>query len=226
MRLSQLCDLCKSHVIERKGDCEVKELCMDNRVIREGELFFCISGARFDAHKFAPGAVEKGACALVVERFLELDVPQVLVKNTRKAMTDMAAAFFGYPAREMKMLGVTGTKGKTTTTYLIKAIMEAAGMKSGLIGTTGNMIGNEYLHSEFTTPEPIDLHRTLRLMADRGVKAVTMEVSAHAIEMGRLEHVHFDAGCYTNLSQDHLDLFGNMENYFLAKSCAALYTAS
>ena len=217
MRLSQLCDLCKSYVIERKGDCEVKELCMDNRQIREGELFFCISGARFDAHKFAPGAVEKGACALVVERFLELDVPQVLVKNTRKAMTDMAAAFFGYPAREMKMLGVTGTKGKTTTTYLIKAIMEAAGMKSGLIGTTGNMIGNEYLHSEFTTPEPIDLHRTLRLMADQGVKAVTMEVSAHAIEMGRLEHVHFDAGCYTNLSQDHLDLFGNMENYFLCK---------
>ena len=217
MLLSVLCEKAGREVLERRGDCEVKELCMDNRIIKESELFFCISGARFDAHKFAPGAVEKGACALVVERFLDLDVPQVLVKNTRRAMTDMAAAFFGYPAREMKMLGITGTKGKTTTTYLVKSIMEHAGMKSGIIGTTGNMIGDRYLHSEFTTPEPIDLHRTLRQMADEGVQTVSMEVSAHAIEMGRLENVHFDAGCYTNLSQDHLDLFGTMEKYFECK---------
>lgn len=217
MLLSVLCEKAGAQVLERRGDCEVMELSMDNRKIRGGELFFCISGARFDAHNFAAGAVEKGACALVVERFLEIDVPQVLVKNARRAMTDMAPVFFGEPAKQLKMLGVTGTKGKTTTTYLVKAIMEHAGLKCGLIGTTGNMIGSRYLDSEFTTPEPIDLHRTLRQMADEGVQAVTMEVSAHAIEMGRLEHVHFDTGCYTNLSQDHLDLFGTMEKYFACK---------
>ncbi|MBE5776665.1 MAG: UDP-N-acetylmuramoyl-L-alanyl-D-glutamate--2,6-diaminopimelate ligase [Clostridiales bacterium] len=217
MLLSVLCEKAPEQVLERKGDCEILELSMDNRRIRGGELFFCISGARFDAHNFAKGAVEKGACALVVERYLDIDVPQVLVKNARRAMTDMAPAFFGDPAREIKMLGVTGTKGKTTTTYLVKAIMEEQGYRCGLIGTTGNMIGKEYLPSEFTTPEPIDLHRTLRQMADAGVNCVVMEVSAHAIEMERLVHVHFDAGCYTNLSQDHLDLFGTMEKYFECK---------
>lgn len=217
MLFSKLVSAAADQVLEARGDCEIGALFMDSRQKVERGLFFCIPGARFDAHSFAPQAMQNGAAALVVTRFLDADVPQVKVKNVRAAMSLMAAEFFGHPDREMKLLGVTGTKGKTTTSYLIKAIMEEAGYKVGLIGTTGNMIGSEYVKSEFTTPEPIDFFRTLRAMRDAGVTVVSMEVSAHAIEMGRLAGVHFEAGCYTNLSQDHLDLFGTMEKYFECK---------
>lgn len=217
MLLSVLAAAAAEQVIERKGDCEIGCLEMDSRKKMDRGLFFCIPGARFDAHDFAPQAIQNGAAALVVTRLLDIDVPQVQVGNVRAAMSLMAAEFFGHPDREMKLLGVTGTKGKTTTSYLIKAIMEEAGCKVGLIGTTGNMIGGEYVKSEFTTPEPIDFFKTLRMMRDAGVTVVSMEVSAHAIEMGRLAGVHFEVGCYTNLSQDHLDLFGTMEKYFACK---------
>ena len=217
MLLSTLAREAGEELLEIRGDCEIAELSMDSRRKQEGGLFFCVSGARFDAHDFAPQAVEQGAAALVVSHFLALDVPQVRVRNVRAAMSPMAAAFFGHPDREMRLLGITGTKGKTTTSYLVKAIMEQAGHKVGLIGTTGNMIGSEYMKSEFTTPEPIDFFRTLRRMRDAGVDVVSMEVSAHALEMGRREGVRFEAGCYTNLSQDHLDLFGTMEKYFECK---------
>lgn len=217
MLLSVLAREAGEELLELRGECDIASLSMDSRKPMTQGLFFCIPGARFDAHDFAPQAIANGAAALVVTRFLALDVPQVLVKNMRSAMSLMAAAFFGHPDREMKLLGVTGTKGKTTTSYLVKAIMEAAGHKVGLIGTTGNMIGSEYMKSEFTTPEPIDFFRTLRAMRDAGVTVVSMEVSAHALEMGRLKGVRFDAGCYTNLSQDHLDLFGTMEKYFACK---------
>ncbi len=217
MLLSALTLAAQSQVLETRGDTEIGELVMDSRKQSDRGLFFCIPGARFDAHGFAPQALKNGAAALVVTRFLDVDAPQVKVKNVRAAMSLMAAEFFGHPDREMKLLGVTGTKGKTTTSYLIKAIMEEAGCKVGLIGTTGNMIGSEYIKSEFTTPEPIDFFKTLRDMRNAGVTVVSMEVSAHAIEMGRLAGVHFEAGCYTNLSQDHLDLFGTMEKYFACK---------
>ena len=219
MLLSALAQSLGEELLEARGDCEISSLCMDNRKKAElrQALFFCVPGARFDGHNFAPQAVENGAAALVVNHFVEAKVPQIRVKNVRRAMSLISAAFFGHPEKEMKLLGVTGTKGKTTTSYLIKAIMEEAGYKVGLIGTTGNMIGGEYIKSEFTTPEPIDFFRTLRKMREEGVTVVSMEVSAHAIEMGRLMGVHFEAGCYTNLSQDHLDLFGTMEKYFQCK---------
>ena len=217
MLLSVLAKAAQQEVLETRGDCEIASMSLDSRKQLDRGLYFCIPGARFDGHSFAPQAVENGAGALVVTHFLDISVPQVRVKNVRAAMSHMAAEFYGHPERELKLLGVTGTKGKTTTSYLIKAIMEEAGCKVGLIGTTGNMIGKEYVKSEFTTPEPIDFFRTLRLMRDAGVTVVSMEVSAHAIEMGRLAGVHFEAGCYTNLSQDHLDLFGTMERYFECK---------
>ena len=217
MLLSALVKEAQEQVLETRGDCEIGSLSMDSRKQTDRGLFFCVPGARFDAHDFAPQALQNGAVALVVTHFLGENVPQVRVKNVRAAMSLMAAAFFGHPDREMKLLGVTGTKGKTTTSYLIKAIMEEAGCKVGLIGTTGNMIGKEYIKSEFTTPEPIDFFSTLRSMRDAGVTVVSMEVSAHALEMGRLAGVHFEVGCYTNLSQDHLDLFGTMERYFQCK---------
>ena len=218
MLLSQLAKAAETEVLSIRGDCDIRSMALDSRKKLDSGLYFCIPGMRFDGHTFAPQAIENGAAALVVTHFLEdVDVPQVQVKNVRAAMSLMAAEFYGHPDKEMKLLGITGTKGKTTTSYLVKAIMEESGCKVGLIGTTGNMIGQEYVKSEFTTPEPIDFFRTLRLMRDAGVTVVSMEVSAHAIEMGRLAGVHFEAGCYTNLSEDHLDLFGTMERYFECK---------
>ncbi len=217
MLLSELAREAGQEVVAIQGDCEIGSLAMDSRRKLDRGLFFCIPGARYDAHDFAPQAIANGAAALVVDHLLPLAVPQVQVKHVRAAMSPMAAAFYGHPERALQLLGITGTKGKTTTSYLVKAIMEQAGHKVGLIGTTGNMIGSEYMKSEFTTPEPIDFFRTLRKMRDAGVDVVSMEVSAHAIEMGRLAGVHFETGCYTNLSQDHLDLFGTMERYFECK---------
>ena len=206
-------------VLETSGDMQIQidHLLTDSREKSENGLFFCIPGLRRDAHDFAPQAVENGSIALVVERFLELPVPQVKVESVRSAMAYMAGAFYGYPARELRMIGVSGTKGKTTTSFLLKSVMEKAGFKTGLIGTTGNMIGDKRIKSNLTTPDPIDLHRCLRQMADDGVQVVVMEVSAHAVDMHRLDGITYEAACYTNLSQDHLDYFGTMERYFETK---------
>ena len=223
MKLSELARECAQLILEFKGDCQVGKPFINSRQKQHNGLFFCISGARFDAHEFAPQAIENGAAALVVERFLPLDVPQVLVRNVREAIGPMCAALYGHPADHMKMIGITGTKGKTTSSYLIKAILEAAGMKAGLIGTTGNMIGNTFIHGDMTTPEAHDLQGLLHRMEQEGVQAVVMEVSAHAIDMHRIDGITYDVGCYTNLSQDHLDYFETMERYFEAKK--AFFTA-
>ena len=207
------------YVLETRGDMEteIREITSVSKDKTESGLFFCIVGARFDAHDYAFEAVENGCAALIVERFVELDVPQVRVSNGRAAMSRIAMAFYGYPSRSMRMIGITGTKGKTTTTYLLKSILEKAGLKCGLIGSTGNMIAERHLEGKLTTPDPIDLQKILRRMADEGVQAVCMEVSAHAIDMYRLDGMEFEVGCYTNLSQDHLDYFYTMERYFETK---------
>ena len=132
-------------------------------------------------------------------------------------MARIAEAFYGHPSRQMRMIGITGTKGKTTTTYLLQSICEKAGLKCGIIGSTGTVVEEQHLDSKLTTPDPIDLQKMLRMMADEGVKVVCMEVSAHAIDMNRLDGMSFEVGCYTNLSQDHLDYFYTMERYFETK---------
>lgn len=208
------------YLLDTRGDLSVSiaRVSSNSREKAEGGLFFCFRGAHFDAHAYAAQAVENGCVAVVVERFLDdLDVPQILVSNGRAAMARMAAAFYGHAEREMRFVGITGTKGKTTTSYMVKAICEKAGYRVGLIGTTGNMIGETRLPSGKTTPDPIDLHRDLRKMADAGVQIVVMEVSAHAIDMYRLDGMTFEAGCFTNLSQDHLDYFGTLDAYFACK---------
>ena len=146
------------YLLDTRGDMdtEIASVTSNSREKTDRGVFFCIAGARFDAHSFAPQAVENGCAALVVERYVDVPVPQVRVSNGRAAMARMAAAFYGHPARQMKLVGVTGTKGKTTTTYMLKAIMEQAGHKAGLIGTTGNMIGSRRLKGSLTTPDPID----------------------------------------------------------------------
>lgn len=214
-------------VLETRGSMEadIGALVTDSREKAENGLFFCISGMRFDAHDFAHQAEKNGCVALIVERFVESSLAQVRVGNARSAMAYIASAFYGHPERSLRMVGVCGTKGKTTTSFLLKAIFEAAGMKTGLIGTTGNMIGDKHLPSNMTTPDPVDLHRCLRQMADEGVEAVSMEVSAHAVDMHRLDGITFEAAGYTNFSQDHLDYFITMERYFETKKSFFMHGA-
>ncbi len=200
-----------------KRDVDIETLTADSRQQCKNGLFFCIRGAKADAHDFAPQAIENGCRALVVERALPLSCPQIIVTDVRAAMARMAAAFYGHPERRLKLIGITGTKGKTTTTYLLKSILEQAGMACGIIGTTGCIAGKTKLPSKLTTPDPIEMFSILSIMANAGVEVVCMEVSAHALFLRKLEGVVFEAAAYTNLSQDHLDFFGTMENYFQAK---------
>ncbi len=217
MKLSQLAQAAAPYYVGIQGDCQVQSLSQDSRLATQDGLFFCVSGATVDAHNFAQQAVDNGAIALVVTRYLpQVQVPQLLVSDDRAAMSLISAAFYGNPARQLKLIGITGTKGKTTTSYMVKSIMEQAGLRCGLIGTTGNMIGDRWMKSQLTTPDPIELNRTLRDMVQEGVQVVCMEVSAHAMAMKRLEGIPFEAGCYLNLSQDHLDFFGTMDRYFEA----------
>lgn len=196
---------------------EIESLCADSRKVTQGALFFCTPGLRMDAHDFAPQAVEKGASALIVERKLDLNVPQVIVEDVRMAISYIASEFNGNPAEKLLMLGITGTKGKTTTSFLVKSIMEAAGVKTGLIGTVCSMIGDETIPTQLTTPDPIETQSILRRMVEAGVQCVIMEVSAHALAMNRLAGMKFKVGAFSNFSQDHLDFFKDMDAYFEAK---------
>ena len=198
-------------------DISIQSIEYDSRRVKPGCIFCCVVGMLFDGHTFAEAAVRDGASALLVERELPLPVPQILVPNARRAMAEIAAAFYGYPQREMQMLGVTGTNGKTTTTYMVKAIAEQAGKKVGLIGTIRNMIGTESIHTDRTTPESVDLFRILRIMADARCDMVVMEVSSHALEQCRVHGIQFDVGLFTNLTQDHLDYHKSFDNYLAAK---------
>ena len=199
------------------GDTQVRELQYNSKAVEPGDVFCCVSGTFSDGHDYAASAVKAGAVALVVERRLPLDVPQVIVPNTRTAMARMAAALYGYPARSMTMVGVTGTNGKTSTTYMLKSIAEQTGKKVGLIGTIRNLIGDEIIETERTTPESIELQRLFRRMKDAGVEIVVMEVSSHALDQKRVFGIEFDVGVFTNLTQDHLDYHKTFDNYLAAK---------
>jgi len=195
----------------------VLDLAYDARHVVPGALFFCVPGARADGHDFAPEAVERGAVALVVERRLPLEVPQVLVGDARAAMAVAADEFFGRPTEELQVAGVTGTSGKTTTAFLLYAILAAAGRRPGLLGTVEARVGGERRGVVHTTPEAIDLQRTFREMLDAGDRSCAMEASSHASALHRLDRVRFAVLVFTNLSQDHLDFHGDMESYFQAK---------
>ncbi len=201
----------------RRAPVEIGDLAYDARAVGPGALFFCVPGSRADGHDFAPEAVANGAVALVVERPLELDVPQVVVPDARRAMAPAADEFFGHPSEELQVAGVTGTNGKTTTTFLLYSILAAAGRRPGLVGTIESRVGGERRLAIRTTPEAIDVQRTFREMLDAGDRSCAMEATSHGSELGRLDRAHFSALVFTNLSQDHLDFHGTMERYFEAK---------
>jgi UDP-N-acetylmuramoyl-L-alanyl-D-glutamate--2,6-diaminopimelate ligase len=196
---------------------EITDLAYDARRVTPGALFVCVRGHHADGHDFAPQAIEHGAAALLVERPLDLPVPQLAVEDARAAMGRAADAFFASPTRELHVAGVTGTNGKTTTAFLLYAILAAAGRRPGLLGTIESRIGGERRAVTRTTPESIDLQRTFREMLDAGDRSCAMEASSHGSTLKRLVGVRFAALVFTNLSQDHLDLHGTLEAYFQAK---------
>jgi UDP-N-acetylmuramoyl-L-alanyl-D-glutamate--2,6-diaminopimelate ligase len=208
--------------VEVRGDVTVRirDVAYRSQDVGEGALFFCVPGTRTDGHRFAEEAVRNGAVALVVEHPVAVDarIPQVIVPSVREAMGPISSAFFGHPAERMTMIGVTGTNGKTTTSYVVESILSAASRTPGLIGTTGARIAGDAVPFARTTPEAPDLHRLLADMVERGVQAVAMEVSSHGLEQHRVGGVRFDCAIFTNLSQDHLDYHGSMESYFAAKA--------
>src|SRR3954464_7436565 len=200
-----------------EGPASVTDLAYDARAVGPGSLFFCVPGAHVDGHDFAAEAVAAGAVGLVVERALDAEVPQLVVTDVRAAMAPAADAFFGHPSEQLQVVGVTGTNGKTTTTFLLFAILAAAGRRPGLIGTIEARVGGERRGVKRTTPEAIDLQRLFREMLDSGDRSVAMEASSHASALHRLDRVRFGALVFTNLTQDHLDFHGTMDQYFEAK---------
>ena len=197
-------------------DTEISSIPCDTRRVEPGCLFVCIAGTAMDGHQFAPQAEQDGAAAVVVQRDMGLRT-QLMADNTRMAWAQICANWFGHPASRLKMVGVTGTNGKTTTTTLIKSMLEHQGYKVGLIGTIHNLIGDRRLPARHTTPDPYDLQSLLALMVVEGCDYCVMEVSSHALDQRRVAGCEYEVGVFTNLTQDHLDYHGTMENYMLAK---------
>jgi UDP-N-acetylmuramoyl-L-alanyl-D-glutamate--2,6-diaminopimelate ligase len=197
---------------------EICDLAYDHREVRPGSLFFCVPGHTRDGHDFAAQAAARGAAALVVSRPVDVDCPQVQVADVRAAMAPAAAAFFRHPSAALTLVGVTGTNGKTTTTFVMRALLEAGGLRCGLLGTVKRVVGGVEHPVVRTTPEAIDLQRELRAMVDAGDRACAMEVSSHALALHRVDAVRFAAAIFTNVTRDHLDFHGTMEAYFEAKA--------
>lgn len=202
-------------------DIEITSLTADSRKVETGSLFIALVGHNVDGHRFCSQAVEKGAVALLVEKGAELpqlsDVAIIEVSDTRRALAIVADAFYGQPSHRLNLIGVTGTNGKTTTTHLIRSILEDHGFKTGLIGTISTVIGDEIVESKNTTPESVDLQHTLARMVEVGCQYAVMEVSSHALDQGRVRGAQFASAIFTNLTQDHLDYHHTMEEYQRAK---------
>lgn len=227
MLLSKLLETVSYEVLQNEVSIEVNQLVYDSRKVAEQDVFVCVRGAAADGHRFIPQVIEKGAKAIVVDRDLaelELggnkDVTIIKVKDTREALAHMSAAFFGHPANELKVIGITGTKGKTTTTYMVKSILENAGFKTGLIGTIETIIGDDCIPACNTTPESYVVQETFRKMADAGCQCVVMEVSSQGLMLHRVSGFTFDYGIFTNLEPDHIgpNEHKDMDDYIACKS--------
>lgn len=219
MKLSEILKEINVLSAAASGDTEITGVCYDSRRVKSGDLFVAVRGYESDGHKYIPMAVEKGCAAVLCEEAPAGNVPYVQTDDSRLGLALAARNFYGDPSREMKVIGITGTNGKTTTTILIKQILEKTlGAKVGLIGSISNMVGDEEFHAEHTTPESCDLQALFCQMADAGCTHCVMEVSSHSLVLRRVAGVHFAVGLFTNLTQDHLDFHNTMEEYAKAKA--------
>ena len=217
MQLELLAQALAPTEIVNAAAADIRDLAYDSRAVAQGSLFFCIRGSRSDGHELAAEAVARGASALVVERPVDVAVPQVVVADSRRAMAPAAVTFFGDPSRELDVAAVTGTAGKTTTTYLLRAILEAGGRRPGLLTNLERRVGDDVRPAALNTPEAIDLQRLFREMVSAGNTACAMEATSHASVQGRLDGVRFAVLVFTNLAHEHLDFHGTMEDYYAAK---------
>ena len=219
-KLATLAELLDDTVIIGDDNTVVCDITQDSREVKPGALFVCVKGAHVDGHKFIPEVIKKGAAAIMTEEALtdEIGVPVLQVADLDEAMKTIVPFFFDYPGKKMRMIGITGTNGKTTTSYLLRDILRSAGKKTGVIGTIRIMIEDEVLPVKNTTPDVIALQRTLSRMYKAGIEYVVMEVSSHALAMNRVAGCEFDTAVFTNLTQDHLDYHKTMENYAQAKA--------
>ncbi|MCL6610762.1 MAG: UDP-N-acetylmuramoyl-L-alanyl-D-glutamate--2,6-diaminopimelate ligase [Peptococcaceae bacterium] len=220
MQLGELIKNIEVLKLDGSDQVEIKGVSHDSRTIGQGYLFVAVKGFKTDGHLYVGDAVQAGSRAVLVEKEVEVPpgVTRVLVKNTRASLARLAADFYGRPSERTRVVGVTGTNGKTTTTYLIASIYRSAGMKVGLVGTIANYVGDRKLEVNHTTPEAHELQKLLRDMADEGVEAAVIEVSSHALALDRVNGCEFDVGVFTNLTQDHLDFHRDMEDYLQAKA--------
>ncbi|MGO4541374.1 UDP-N-acetylmuramoyl-L-alanyl-D-glutamate--2,6-diaminopimelate ligase [Paenibacillus sp. 2TAB19] len=217
MRIIELAELLITARLIGDGEIAPTGIASDSRKVENGQLFICLSGSKTDGHLHAPEAVRRGACAIVAERELDIDIPQLIVKDSRHAAAVIADHYYGYPSRAMKLIGVTGTNGKTTTTYLIEQILQDQQQATGVIGTIEWRYGGRAFEVSGTTPHSIELHRYLAEMRDAGTAYCAMEVSSHALAQGRVKGCRFRTAVFTNLTQDHLDYHQTMESYAAAK---------
>lgn len=206
MKISKLLEKIEYTVLKGNTDFEISKLVMDSRKVEKNDIFVCISGSVKDAHEYIPEVISKGAAAVVVEKDIVIDEDIIIIKvdNTRNALAYMSAAYFGYPAEKLKTIGITGTKGKTTTSYMVKTVLDRAGIKTGLIGTIETIIGDKKIPSVNTTPESYDVQRYFSEMVADGCEAVVMEVSSQGLKLDRVSGFIFDYGVFTNLSPDHI----------------------
>ena len=208
-------ELIKDYSGEFAND-DVAFITCNSKQVKQGSVFVCIDGAAVDGHKFAPDALKNGACLIVAQKDLGIK-NQIIVKDTRKVFAEMTANYFGNPSKKLKLVGVTGTNGKTSVTYMLKSVLEKAGHKVGVIGTIQNMIGQRVVASINTTPGPYELNELFAEMVKDGCDYAVMEVSSHALDQNRVYGLEFEAAIFTNLTQDHLDYHKTMGNYLLAK---------
>lgn len=203
--------------IKKPQDLNISSIAYDSRKVTKGTLFVAIPGFNFDGHDFIPEAIQKGAVLVVGEKDLDLGVPYVRVESSRKALGKISANFCKYPADKLNIIGITGTNGKTTTSYLIKAVLDKAGYNTGVIGTIGNKIKDTIISSDHTTPESLEINQLFCKMIEKGVEYVVMEVSSHSLKLNRVDEIPFKIGVFTNLTQDHLDFHKTFEDYFDSK---------
>ena len=220
MNLKTILETLDYEVVQGSIDLKVGSINYDSRKVRKNDIFVCIKGFATDGHKYIDKALENGASVIVLQDNVEIkdkDVTVIKCNDTRKALAVIGANFYDNPSRKMKMIGVTGTNGKTTTAFMIKDILEAEGKKVGLIGTIANYIGSEKIHTERTTPESLELQELFGRMVESEVEYCVMEVSSHSLALDRVYGIQFDGAIFTNLTRDHLDFHKTFENYYEAK---------